>query len=153
MTASRTPRTDALCAYLEKYKCTTEQRLSCLTSHLYAIESELTALKAAGDALPEEPVRYLVALVDQDLPHDEKVVRAMDYAKLRAVAAAAMAQARELSEQVKEFHDAVGALTDAEDVLSCIPEGPERDELQRVYNGSDPDDISMPFSGSIERKI
>lgn len=55
--------------------------------------------------------------------------------------------------RLQAFIDAVGALTDAEGKLSCIHPGPERDELQQVYDGVDPDDIAMPFSGSIERKV
>ena len=148
MTASRTPsqhpRTDLkpYCEHCDKGPEST---------HLHNIR--VVVPRAAGEAPPEEPKPRIWFSTDGEKTHEAEWVLAIDYDNLRACAAAAMAQARELSEQVKEFHDAVGALTDAEDVLSCIPEGPERDELQRVYNGSDPDDISMPFSGSIERKI
>lgn len=45
------------------------------------------------------------------------------------------AEAYECSEKMRErLLDAIGALTDAEDKLSCIPAGPERDELQRLYD-------------------
>lgn len=54
-------------------------------------------------------------------------------------------------ELLEEFIAAVGALTDAEGRLSCIPVGPERDELQHVYDKAQ-GAISMPFSGSMERK-
>ena len=61
-----------------------------------------------------------------------------------------------IQEKLDGLLDAIGALTNAENRLSCIPEGPERDELQRLYDAERLDDedgnIDMPFSGSMERR-
>ena len=64
----------------------------------------------------------------KDLPVEEK---------LKAMTSARNSVNDQLVDQFAqkyEIFNALAALTDAEDVFSCIPVGPERTELQRIYD-------------------
>lgn len=59
-----------------------------------------------------------------------------------------------LQEKYDALLDAIGALSDPEGQLVAINPGPERDELQTLYDAErgNNDDVLMPYSGSMERK-